>query len=300
MIDSTDLLVTAGEASLSMVDVEMSTVGKKKAVMNSEVKAVMTDEDVENEKPPVGLFTLIVYCVTSFTVVVAIGAMAIENAALVYIAMSFPVMISPYASYQRYQIVMGDSLRTVINRIRMDVNRFTSENAKLKATNDRLSQEVGTLERVEANLNNIVEEQGTNASEFMNLMKENQTTLDTIKENLQGQVLQDLLRVVMQSDRDEDFQIDPEEINILVMRMQNVSGVVFNEDHFRALMKKRGYKLQVVMDICKTLIVGDHDDEEDEEHIFTLDVGGVKRKFEEEEQQQQQVDLDESTDKLSL
>ena len=63
---------------------------------------------------------------------------------------------------------------------------------------------------------------------------------EDIKVDLRSKIQQTLLSVFMRSDSDEDFIIDPEEVDRLVMRLKNIPGVSFNEAKFRKFLKKEG------------------------------------------------------------
>mmetsp|Transcript_2525 Transcript_2525/g.3827 ORF Transcript_2525/g.3827 Transcript_2525/m.3827 type:complete len:306 (+) Transcript_2525:149-1066(+) len=281
LVETSPLAVTTGEASLSLGDVELNTVGKRKAAINSAVTAdmtEMTEEEIEKGKP-IGLVSFIIYCICSFTVVVSIAVMAFEHDLVSYVALSFPVALSPVVAYQRYQIVEGDSFRTAVNSVRMEVNRLMGRNSNLTASNNKVKADAAKLKKCEEDLNNVLQGQGKTTSEFINLTKKNQALLDTIKANIHGNVVQELLKAVMQSDRNSNFILESEEIDLLVLRMSNNDIVKFNEDHFRAQMRKNGHGLAAVLDICKTLIDGEHEDEADEEHVFHVDMKVLSRNF---------------------
>ena len=61
-----------------------------------------------------------------------------------------------------------------------------------------------------------------------------------IRIDLRSKVQQTLLSVFMKSDSDEDFLIDPEEADRLVLRLKNIPGVEFDEAKFRQVLKKEG------------------------------------------------------------
>jgi len=121
---------------------------------------------------------------------------------------------------------------------------------------------------LEGQLDGIVGRQGDNAWEFMKSVKENKKVLEGLKEQMEARVLQDLISVLFQADRDSDYQIDPEEIDMLLLRFDNFTGVTYDADKFKAAMKKKGYNLNAVIDIVdnifdKTLT--------DDQKIFKID-----------------------------
>jgi len=100
----------------------------------------------------------------------------------------------------------------------------------------------------------------------METVKENQKVLDAIKANIQGKIVQDLLGVVLTSDRDGDHMIDPEEMNEFIMRLNMFQGVTFDVERFKNEMKSKGYGLSAVMDIIDNII-----DDTVADKIFKID-----------------------------
>ena len=74
------------------------------------------------------------------------------------------------------------------------------------------------------------------------------------QKNLEASIIQNLLSVIVHSDKDNDFQIDPNEVPTLVLKLQNLNGVTFNEANFRKAMKSSGYSLRAVLEITKNLL----------------------------------------------
>lgn len=71
-------------------------------------------------------------------------------------------------------------------------------------------------------------------------VNEYQRIQQNIKTDLRSKIQQTLLNVMMKSDQDEDFEIDPEEIDRLVLRLKNIPGVKFDEAKFRKAIARDG------------------------------------------------------------
>lgn len=63
---------------------------------------------------------------------------------------------------------------------------------------------------------------------------------EDIKADLRGKIQQTLLNVFMRSDKDENFIIDPEEVDRLILRLKNIPSVEFDETRFRKALQKEG------------------------------------------------------------
>jgi len=257
-------------ASLSMADVELTKTGKK-AEKDSEVAALMNQEvdSPDNVNPKFGIKDTLVFGFAAGGILLSLMCMALNGGRyLIYIPMMITLFTSPYVAYQRTILRKLDEFREVVNQIREDVNRISGENVKLGQANDELEVQVNHLSDLEGQLDGIVGRQGDNAWEFMKSVKENKKVLEGLKEQMEARVLQDLISVLFQADRDSDYQIDPEEIDMLLLRFDNFTGVTYDADKFKAAMKKKGYNLNAVIDIVdnifdKTLT--------DDQKIFKID-----------------------------
>lgn len=195
----------------------------------------------------------------SYGVVIAMGVVAL--------------LTSGYATFQRTRLMKLETLREVHNKLRQEVNRLQIENNELTATNTELEGQVEKVKEVEQGLSDVLSAQGQQVDTFVATVKENQVVLDKIKENLEAKISQDILSVVMQSDRDGDFTIDPEEIDVLILRLNNAQGVDLEEDKFRQMLKDSGYHVSAVLSILKNMM---DTDVKEEDRVIHVNTRGIK------------------------
>ena len=98
--------------------------------------------------------------------------------------------------------------------------------------------------------------------------------------------MQNLISVIMTSDSDKDFLIDPEEVDTLMLRLKKIDGVDFSEENFAKAVKKAGYDpekvkaskdgypILAVIEVMKNLF---DDDVPEEENIFTIKTDEVMK-----------------------
>lgn len=98
-------------------------------------------------------------------------------------------------------------------------------------------------------------------------MKDNQEILNKMQSNLKANVLQNLLQVVIRSDKDENLTIEEHEIGDLINRIKGINGVEVNEVRFRDAITSSGGSLQCVMDIIRNLM---DDNVTEGEEIFII------------------------------
>ena len=59
---------------------------------------------------------------------------------------------------------------------------------------------------------------------------------------------------VMRADMDQDFQIDPEEVDALILRIKTLPGVeMVDEAQIRALLRQQGNGLDAVMAMVRNI-----------------------------------------------
>jgi hypothetical protein len=85
--------------------------------------------------------------------------------------------------------------------------------------------------------------------------------------------MEQLVSVVLRSDRDEDFSIEGTEIRRLQLRLSNIPGIVVNEERFIAKLEKDG-SLGGIMQVIRTIEI---DDLPEEERIFMIDESQLKK-----------------------
>lgn len=88
---------------------------------------------------------------------------------------------------------------------------------------------------VEEELRAIADKQQVNVDKLVNLVKENEVILSKMRDNLRQRIVQDIITIVVKSDRDNDQQIDKSEAKTLALRIRislQEYGVEFDTEKF--------------------------------------------------------------------
>lgn len=157
------------------------------------------------------------------------------------------------------------ALRKVQNDLRHKVNDFAELNEQLKTNVTKLEGELVPLKECQTKLDSIAKKSGSNANKLRALVKENQVTLDSMNLNLKEDIIQDMMEVVLQSERSEDGHFDDQELKRLLLRLKGLPSIEVNEEKFmkRAQMHR---SISDVFGVMKTI----YDDLPEEERIFTI------------------------------
>mmetsp|Transcript_31284 Transcript_31284/g.46671 ORF Transcript_31284/g.46671 Transcript_31284/m.46671 type:complete len:261 (-) Transcript_31284:212-994(-) len=203
----------------------------------------------------------------------AAATLVLTEGTTVTIASSLTTAISPYAAYQKRKCDDIGSVREEHNRLRGNVNELMQENDKLKENVDQLEVSVSSLENVEKDLSKLANT--SNLDRLVAVVNEQKRATANIKRILKNDIMVQVMRVLMDSDRNQDFVIGPNEIMMMILRMRNVNGVKFNEKNFRERVASEGsMSLTEIMDLFRDL---EDDDIDEENAIFTMDISHLKQ-----------------------
>ena len=228
---------------------------------------VASGEGEEAAAPKRTLLETVAFILGAGAVGTSVTAMAIVGGPVVTTAGVLSSLIGPYVFYQQKQLTEIAMLKETHEAILKEVNNLTHENERLEKLIKELTDTVGKLEDVEAALDVLTATQGESVAEFRKQVEENKKILAKMEKNLKGNVLQNMLSVVVRSDKDGDFTIDANELEELIQRISEIQGVTLYEDRFRQKIKESGGSLKAVMAVVRSLLM---DEDEGAEPIFTL------------------------------
>mmetsp|Transcript_59 Transcript_59/g.131 ORF Transcript_59/g.131 Transcript_59/m.131 type:complete len:248 (+) Transcript_59:122-865(+) len=195
----------------------------------------------------------------------SLAALILEKNPIVKLGAIFSLILGPYLYYQQTRLTDIATLKETQKVMAKEVDRLQKENERLSGSIDKLGGSVDKLEDVENALDTITKTQGQSVSTFADQVKKNKEILATMKENLKGTVMQNLLSVIMASDSDQDNVVDPEEVDTLLRRIRGIGGVEVDEAKFRKVFS--GGSVSDLMGVVSNLL---RDDVPEEEQIFKL------------------------------
>lgn len=181
--------------------------------------------------------------------VTSVAAMAIAAGAATAASSSIAVYVmgvvclvdSPWVASKQYQISRNASLRLLVNKLRDRVRLFQQEQQIMEAAVDDLEEEVECMHEIEQELVDMLDEQGYNVDEVVDLVDENESVLKKMKYNLRQVAMADIARIVITSDRNNDFSINLKEIKVLTLRIKFTlaeHGIDLDEGQFMAMVRK--------------------------------------------------------------
>jgi len=155
---------------------------------------------------------------------------------------------------QQQKITELGSLREVSQRLKQETDQLHAETEVMKKEIDKLEETEKKLKETEEVLSDIADQQGSNIENFTKLVKDNRQILNKIAENLEATILHQIFDSVFSSDKDGDFELDPEEDEELCIRLGALSGVIFHKELFMEKLEKKGRSLNTILEIAENVL----------------------------------------------
>ena len=247
-------------------DIEMGDVG---VVGTSDTSNLLPEPKVGKgflkPVPERAAFERLALCRAIAAVFAAIIVTITEPSVVVIIAGLLSVILAPYAYHQQVQFMDILTLQETEEKMKMEVDRLTSENKRLAYNIDEMTDSVQRLKDIGDALDVITQQQGQSVEAFRAQVEEQRNLLGGMQDNLSAKIIDNLLSLAFGADQNDDNIIDPEEANGLIQRIQHMSGVSVKEDKFLAAIS--GQSADRVIDIIDNLI---REDLPEEQRLFTF------------------------------
>jgi len=191
--------------------------------------------EYEKKGPIDKLKSLAVYVGLGLGVVACAGAMVISPAIPIYVMGGLTLANIPYAALKERSIGKMPALRSMNNKLREEANQLEENVDQLSEEIDALEPEADRGAAVEEELRAIASKQKVNVDTLIELVKENEVVLQKMRENLRQRVVQDIIGIVIKSDKDNDHSIDQQEAKMLALKIRihvQEYGVVLDIDKF--------------------------------------------------------------------
>lgn len=180
----------------------------------------------------------------------------------VYASSGLGAVHSPAVIVKERQLTKEDTFRTALNGIREEQGRLSAENDILSDEIDELQSEVDRMNDIEMALRQLSETQGSQLSELMDLIRQNKEINEGMRAVLKAKVAEEVISLVLDIDNDGSFTIQDKEIDRLIIGMNLMDGVSFDEQHFREDLAECGGSVDEVIAMIKNMFESDEEGEE--------------------------------------
>jgi len=199
----------------------------------------------------------IVRACSLFAVGISIAAIVEVDHILVDTASAITILFSLFLSYQKYQLKYFGTIKSSSSKLELEAQELKEANDNLAETMKNLDSAVKKSKKLEKELKTIAKT--SDVTSLVRLTKEQKRIAQEIKKNLQAKVLQDVLGIVLQSDRNNDMKLGAKEVQILCFRIGQIEGVDVNEDKLRQQVQDQ--PISKVMDVLRDVVLNEDDDD---------------------------------------
>ena len=122
------------------------------------------------------------------------------------------------------------------------------------------------LQTVEQELEQVSKRTGGQVDRLVNIVQENAALQAKIKKNLEAEVLQNVLQIALESDKNMDFSFSEPELKRLKVRLASIPGITFDAANFEKKIGTKALTLKDIMAMFRNLKA----DIPEEENIFHI------------------------------
>jgi hypothetical protein len=148
------------------------------------------------------------------------------------------------------------SVRHQNNEIRRKLHYFRQEKERLHRASDRLDETAADLHQIPKQLHEL--SKNRNVDRLVTVIRQHKSIQEQIRQRLNQQVVQQIMSIVVNADRDSNWALRPTEVERLVLRLGLVEEMEFNEKRFREMIGPQP-NLGSVMKVIRSLL--ERDDE---------------------------------------
>eukprot|EP00584_Thalassiosira_punctigera_P006303 CAMPEP_0172530492 /NCGR_PEP_ID=MMETSP1067-20121228/4213_1 /TAXON_ID=265564 ORGANISM="Thalassiosira punctigera, Strain Tpunct2005C2" /NCGR_SAMPLE_ID=MMETSP1067 /ASSEMBLY_ACC=CAM_ASM_000444 /LENGTH=330 /DNA_ID=CAMNT_0013314711 /DNA_START=149 /DNA_END=1141 /DNA_ORIENTATION=+ len=165
----------------------------------------------------------------------SIASFLVATTIIVYVAGCICLMNLPIVTYREKKILFLPSRRRTVDQLQSTAKLLKSEADILEEEIEYLVGHASRFGKVEQELQEVAQSQGSSIDEIVHLVRENEEMMDLMRENLRQKVIQDVIAITIRSDKGNNQGIDRVEAKLLALKITvklEAYGVVFNEDKF--------------------------------------------------------------------
>lgn len=242
MIQQQEIDIENGvEITLPSVESEPKDNGRKKLSMVKEITAI----------------EIAAGCLATISVATSIGAMIVAGSTAVNFAGILALLIGPYSYWQQRRITDIKALKETHEALLREVNILSEENQRLNGLVGDLGRNVEKLEDVENTLDYIQSMNIESVQEFKGQVEESRNILAAMRTNIKASAVQNVITVVLNSDKDGNYTLDPYETEALIENLKSINGMEMNEMKFRTIVSEQNGSINAVVQILQDIIDGD-------------------------------------------
>jgi hypothetical protein len=172
--------------------------------------------------------------ISAVAIISSFATMQFVDSVLAVIASVLTIATALLVLLQQRKLRRLGSLRREHNDLRRKANFFLYERERLHRTMDRMDQKVADLHYVPQEYHKL--SKNKNVDRLTQIVQEQQDIHNAMRKKIRQRVMQQILGVVVKADRDQDWALGEQEIELLIVRLRLVEGIQFHEKRLREML----------------------------------------------------------------
>jgi len=182
---------------------------------------------------------------------------------VVDVASSLTMGIAPLVLHQTGKLEKLGTHAEVNESMKRKVGEFKETNEKLTAENDELEAKMIRFNEVQRGFEKLVDSSKLNADSVIKMVKDTNKVHEEMQFIMKARMIQEVLSILMRGDRDGDFQMGENELEIVILRIANQPGIRFDEERFRHKLKMtKDHSIRTLLAIIHNLMDDNPDDDD--------------------------------------
>ena len=200
------------------------------------------------------ILSLYIVVVTSLiSMMTEYSSTVIQHPAIV-ISGCLGLILSPYAKFQQEKLTQVKALEQTNSVLEDELKYLQQQHEEITKHVQVVNASTAKLRSLQATLSTM---QSTNVQSIAQLEQQVQQStilMSQFQQNTQAVILQNLITVLVNCDRDRTMTLDDNEINTLIKSLESIHNVQFNETKLRQVIVNNERSVTAIMEIAKNLI----------------------------------------------
>jgi len=167
-------------------------------------------------------------------------------------------------------------LKETNEALEYEVNNLRKENQRLQRIIGDMESSISNLQDMEETLKDIKEMESTGLDDLEEQLEESKDILESLEVSIRGTILQNIMSIIFAVDKDGDYNLDDEEIDMLIKKIESINGINVNDELCKKKIIKLGRNIDSVMELVREVLEEEPNSKPPEERIITfLDDDGL-------------------------
>jgi len=194
--------------------------------------------------------------------------MALEHHPSVYVSGTVGAVVAPLSYIQQEKITETEALKETNERLTMEVDNLHAENERLSSTVNELESSVNHLNELQDTLSIIQATESNSIDELEQQLEESKQIYSKMQGNLQGDILNNLITILLNVDTDGDMTLNDDEIDKLIEDLEGLKGVNIYNAKLKEFIIEHGRSVDAIMDVARTFLTNDETSEQHKQNVL--------------------------------